>query len=404
MEDYNLIGYEKYDNLVKRVFRVDDVTVGNQKDGFILRYRGHLLSEDSEAAYDQLSGALRPNDVTPLFRWEGDRHVILLVPGMPRPNPSNPRINLIMFILTLVSVLWTGAAYGLDQPLPAGIIPAALTLVQRGWPFAVALIAILGTHEFGHYLAGRYHGTHVTLPYFIPLPYPLSPFGTLGAFINMKEPPKNRKVLLDIGAAGPLAGLIVAIPVLLIGLSQSAVERLPNVVPAGMMYQMEGNSLLYLLSKFAVFGQLLPSPASFQGTVPMLYWLRYFFTGQPYPFGGMDVMLGSVAWAGWGGLLITGLNLIPAGQLDGGHMLYVLFGRKNAQRILPVILVAIVLLGFVWSGWWLWALLIFFLGRTYAEPLDQITGLDTRRKALAVIALVVFFLTFTPVPLTYIMR
>jgi membrane-associated protease RseP (regulator of RpoE activity) len=113
----------------------------------------------------------------------------------------------------------------------------------------------------------------------------------------------------------------------------------------------------------------------------------------------MDVMLNQVAWAGWAGLLITGLNLIPAGQLDGGHALYVLFGEKRARQLLPVILVALVILGFFWNGWFLWAALIFFFGRVYAEPLDQITQLDTRRKILAAVVLVLFVLVITPIPL-----
>ncbi len=242
---------------------------------------------------------------------------------------------------------------------------------------------------------GRYHGVHVTLPYFIPFP---SLFGTMGAFINMKEPPRNRKVLLDIGVAGPLSGLLVAIPILWIGLAMSQVTTL-NITP-GQGIQMEGNSILYLFSKFAIFGQLLPAPASYDGIDPVLYWLRYFFTATPFPMGGTDVSLSAVAWAGWAGLLVTAMNLIPAGQLDGGHMLYVLFGRKRARQIWPIVLGGLVLLGIFWTGWWLWAVLIFMLGRTYAEPLDQITPLDKRRKILAVIALVVFVLTFSPVPLT----
>lgn len=163
---------------------------------------------------------------------------------------------------------------------------------------------------------------------------------------------------------------------------------------------MEGNSLLYLLFKYLAFGQLLPAPPSYEGFSPVLYWLRYFFTARPFPYGGTDVMLSGVAWAGWAGLLVTGLNLIPAGQLDGGHMIYVLFGKSVAQRLRPIILVFLALMGFVWSGWFLWFVLIFFLGRSYAEPLDQITPLDPRRKALAILALVIFVLTFTPVPLT----
>ncbi len=218
--------------------------------------------------------------------------------------------------------------------LPSDPFQAFLAIITNGWPFAVSLMAILGCHEFGHYLVGRHHGVHVTLPYFIPMPF--SSIGTMGAFINMKEPPKNRKVLLDIGIAGPLAGLVVAIPVLLIGLSLSQVTRLQ--VEPGQMIQMEGNSVLYLLSKFAVFGQLLPSPATYAGVNPFLYWLRYFFSGTPLPLGGLDVNLSQVAWAGWIGLLVTAMNLIPAGQLDGGHVLYVLFGQKKA-RSLPAVCV-----------------------------------------------------------------
>ena len=110
-------------------------------------------------------------------------------------------------------------------------------------------------------------------------------------------------------------------------------------------------------------------------------------------------MIHPVAWAGWAGLLVTSLNLIPAGQLDGGHVLFVLFGRKNAQRMLPFVLIALIALGFVWYGWWLWAGLIFLLGRRYAEPLDQITVLDKPRKVLAVFVLIIFVLIFMPVPL-----
>jgi len=236
---------------------------------------------------------------------------------------------------------------------------------------------------------------HVTLPYFIPMPF--SAFGTMGAFINMKEPAKNRRHLLDIGIAGPLAGLVVAIPVLFIGLSLSEITRL---VPApDQMIQLEGNSIIYLIAKFLTFGQLLPAPASYNGTAPIIYWIIYFFTGQPLPIGGLDVNLHPVAWAGWAGLLVTAMNLIPAGQLDGGHVLYVLLGREKARKVLPFILGGLVLLGLAWSGWWLWAGIIFLLGRTYAEPMDQITPLDDRRKWLAVLALVVFILTFIPVPL-----
>jgi membrane-associated protease RseP (regulator of RpoE activity) len=390
---------ETIDALVKRIFRIDDITLGTDHDHFLVRYRGRILLDNSEEAYDQLAAQLKPRGLTPLFRWDGDQHAILIIPGLPTPKRSNPFINLGLAILTLLSVLLTGGLYGMDTPLPTDPIQLVLAIINHGWPFALSMLGILAAHEFGHYLAGRYHGVHVSLPYFIPMPF--SPFGTMGAFINMKEPPKNRKVLLDIGAAGPLAGLVVAVPVLLLGLMLSKVQALPAAPAANISLQLEGNSILYLLAKYLVYGQLLPAPISYGNLSPVLYWLRFFFTGRPFPFGGADVMLNGVAWAGWAGLLVTALNLIPAGTLDGGHILYVLFGRKRAARLLPFILGTLALLGLVWSGWWLWAAIIFFLGRVYAEPLDQITPLNKGRILLAVLALVLFLLTFTPVPLSF---
>jgi membrane-associated protease RseP (regulator of RpoE activity) len=167
----------------------------------------------------------------------------------------------------------------------------------------------------------------------------------------------------------------------------------------GQAINLEGNSILYMLMKYIVFGDWLPAPTNLAGMNPLIYWLRYFFTGQPIPYGAIDVLLHPVAWAGWAGLLITALNLIPAGQLDGGHILYALFGRRS-RIVLPFILVALIILGTVWSGWWLWAFIIFLLGRSHAEPLDQITLLDPRRKALAIFGLLVFVLVFTPIPLS----
>src|SRR4030042_701008 len=171
---------------------------------------------------------------------------------------------------------------------------------------------------------------------------------------------------------------------------------MPFQLPPGQIF--EGNSILYLFLKFLVKGELLPQPFNYASLNPVIYWIRYFFTGAPLPAGGLDVSLHPIAWAGWVGLLVTSLNLIPAGQLDGGHIMYVLLGKRTS-RLLPFILIGLVLLGFVWSGWGLWAALIFFLGRFHAEPLDQITTLDAKRKALAIIGVIIFILVFMPVPL-----
>jgi membrane-associated protease RseP (regulator of RpoE activity) len=392
----NLPDSEILNNIVSRVFRYDDVTLGDPNKGYFLRYRGMVL-RDSVEAYDQLAEALRPYDFTPLFRLEDGHQTVLLVRGTIHPKPSKVWVNILLFALTVLSVLFAGELYSYNGPVPTdtlGMIWAVITHLWVGWPFAVSLLAILLAHEFGHYFVGRAHGAAVTLPYFIPLPF--SPIGTMGAFIQMKSIPKNKRGLFDLAVAGPLAGLVVAIPVLLLGLSQSSLR----IVTAAQGGGAEGNSLLYLLAKFVVFGKLLPAPVNLSG-LPLLYhWISYFSIGKPSPVGSTDVFINQVAWAGWVGLLVTFLNLIPAGQLDGGHIIYAIFG-KRVNRILPVILVITVLLGFLWSGWWLWAFLIFLLGRSHAEPLDQITQLDPRRKALAVLMLVIFLLVLAPIPFIY---
>lgn len=399
MEDQPLL-YERIELAVRRIFSIEDTTYGDERQGYVVKYHGRIILPDTAEAYDRLADSVATLGLTPLFRYENGRQTVILVTSRQKARPSNPRTNLIFFILTLISVWFTGGMLNL-QEMPDNAMGFIWAVISGGWPFAISLLAILTAHEFGHYLIGRKHGAAVSLPYFLPLPFPLSPFGTLGAFINMKELPKNRRVLMDIGIAGPLAGLAVAIPVVLIGLSLSELSPLP-AAPLGSglgQTQLEGNSILYLLLKFIVFGEFLPAPADYGGLPPLLYWMRYVFTGQPLPYGGIDVLLHPVAWAGWGGILITSLNLIPAGQLDGGHLLYVLFGRERARQIYPLVLMALGLLGFVWSGWWLWAVLIFLFGRTYAEPLDQITELDPRRKRLGILTLIVFILVFTPVPL-----
>jgi Zn-dependent protease len=391
---------DRYTSHINRVMRVEDITWGDEKQNFLVRYRGHLYGDPQEA-YEQLAASLHRLEVTPLFRNEAGKHTVVLMKSIVRPRRSNPWVNLLLFALTLLSMLFSGSLPYYDGPITGDLrilLPHLWPALGLGLSFAVSLLAILLAHEFGHYLAARYHRTAVTLPYFIP--FPLSPFGTMGAFIQLKEPPRNKRVLLDIGAAGPLAGLVVAIPVLFLGLYLSEVSRLPVVLRPGEGLSLEGNSILYLLAKYLVFGEWLPRPVSFAGLDPAIYWIRYFFTGQPVPLGGTDVLLHPVAWAGWAGLLVTALNLIPAGQLDGGHLLHVLLGRR-ARSVLPFILVALIALGTVWTGWWLWAFLIFMLGRVYAEPLDMITPLDSSRRAVAILGLVIFVLVFTPIPLSF---
>ncbi|MBN2117690.1 MAG: site-2 protease family protein [Anaerolineales bacterium] len=394
---------------VSRIFRVEDITVGNPRE-WIARYRGYFLREDTAEVYDQLAESLRSYNITPLFRKEqGGKEVIFLVPSPAVTRPaSRLYINVILFILTVLSVMITGAE------VPPGATPGGtLTLTSllrslwSGWPFALSMMGILFAHEMGHYIACRVYKVPATLPFFIPAPL-ISPLGTFGAFIAMRGIPKNKRVLFDVGVAGPLAGLVIAVPVLFIGFSLSQLGPI-EPAPAGMSGILEGNSLGYLLAKYLAFGKLLPEPVSMGGLPPLLYWLRYFFTGQPIPFNGLDVQLHNVALAGWAGLLVTALNLVPVGTLDGGHVAYGLFGEK-ARKIFPIAIGALLALSFLPSllmlslgafnySWLLWVFILFWLGNVRTQPLDDITPLDGNRRALGFFVLFLFFLLFTPIPL-----
>jgi membrane-associated protease RseP (regulator of RpoE activity) len=322
------------------------------------------LRVDSETAYAQVDRVFaRLDHQTILTTNEQGQHVFIALRGRVQPKPRSAWLNAVLLVLTVLSLFYVGA---MQEAAMREWDSLALSSLWKGWPYALSVLAILGVHELGHYFAARYHGVAVTLPYFIPLPFGF--FGTLGAFIQIREPVRNRRILFDIGVAGPLAGFVLAVPILLIGLATSHIEPLPNET-----YILEGNSLLYALAKFVVFGQFLPN-------------------GQE------DVFINQVAKAGWTGLFITGLNLIPIGQLDGGHVISTLLGRKAQRLYLPIVGVFLAL-SFFNSMWLLWTLLLFFLGRLYAMPLDTVTPLDTRRRWLAYAALIIFVLVFVPNPL-----
>lgn len=387
---------------VSRVMSISSVEAGTASQPFSIRFRGQLMGQP-RVAYQTLEPVFHDHDLTLWMRQEGGEHVVFGTPGVIEAEPSNPLINLALFVVTVLSVILAGALYAnvntfdmlFSEPVELSV-QYVIDQLPGGVPFAAALMAILLAHEFGHYIAGRIHQTPVTLPYFLPLPGSI--LGTLGAFIRMKAPPINRRVLLDIGLAGPLAGLVVALPILFIGLELSPIRELPSGAGGAVPFSLEGNSLIYLAAKYMVKGELLPMPPSYGGAPALMYWIRYFFTGQPIPFGGMDIIIHPLVWAGWAGLLVTALNLIPVGQLDGGHLMYGLLGSR-ARYLWPAIVIVLIGMGFLWTGWWLWAGLVFFLGRHHAPTRNSITELDGKRKALAVLGLLIFLLTFIPVPL-----
>jgi membrane-associated protease RseP (regulator of RpoE activity) len=254
-----------------------------------------------------------------------------------------------------------------------GVILRNPPLWITGLPYALTLLAILGVHEMGHYVMAKRHKAEVTLPYFIPMPIGL---GTMGAVIRLKSPIKNRKQLFDIGVAGPLAGLAVAVPLLIIGLSTSPVEFVGRVAPGGQ----EGNSILYLLLKLITKGQILPG-------------------------GGYDVMLNAIAFPAWFGLIVTMINLLPIGQLDGGHIIFSMFGRAQWKiAVVAQILLAVVGLYLAFTTreffnvWILWAILAQVFGLRHPPPLDDLTPLDQKRRLIGWATIVIFFLILTPLP------
>jgi membrane-associated protease RseP (regulator of RpoE activity) len=395
-------------SLVQRIFRIDDLMLGDPQKGWVVRYRGHLLDDDSAAAYDLLADSVRAYGLTPLFRQEGDRQTIYIAPSLPEVKKRLPTVNIILFVLTVFSVMLAGVMLaGATEATPPSDTGAQMLWMLKniftGWPFALSLLGILLAHEFGHYLMSRHHKTDATLPYFIPFPFSI--LGTMGAFIQMQSVPKNKHILFDIGVAGPLAGLVVAVPVLFLGLWLSRLGPI-EYAQGGFL---EGNSLLYLFAKFVVFGKLLPAPVNLEGLSPVVYWLKYFFTGTPVPYGGMDVQISPIAMAGWAGLLVTALNLIPVGTLDGGHVAFGLFGEKAHKAFFFIIgfLVILSILPFLFTfslasinvSWFFWIFILQWLGRVRTVPLDDITALDPKRRALGYFMLIVFLLVFSPVPM-----
>jgi len=359
-EPANLALAQQLAACVAAVFAVDNITTG-LGDGRQVRLQGRLLV-DSDLAYDRIVDCFRPHGYTPLLHEQDGRVVIVALPGLVAAKSRLELRALVLFALTVASVLFVG---GMWQGLDADAI---LRHPLAGLPFAATLLSILMAHEAGHYFLSRRLGIAVSLPYFIP--FPLPPFGTMGSVIRMQSPIRNRHHALIVGAAGPLAGLSLAIPLLVYGLLRSTVQPI-TLVPRALM---EGNSILYAAIKFALFGRLLPG-------------------------GGYDVLLHPIAMAAWGGLLVTMLNLIPAGQLDGGHIAYALLGKRT--RVLNrLAVIATAILGFVHQAWWLWAVLLLVLGQRSDEPLDDVTRLTPRQRAFAVFLLVLFFLLFTPKPLS----
>ncbi len=359
-----------------------------QRDGVVVLH-GRLLRPSAET-FPHWLRALNQRGYTPLLRPDAEqddpaRVRLQIMRGVAKRAPSRTGTHIVLFVLTVLSTLFVGAQYS-DAVLTITRLQDLIrpSFLIQGWPFAATLLTILLAHEFGHYFAARFHKVAVTLPYFIPLPVG---FGTMGAYIQMREPVRDRRQLFDIGVAGPLAGLVLAVPLLFLGLSTSEV----NTIPANVPVQLEGNSIFYWFAKILVFGQALPDMQT-----------------------GRDVFMNQVTFAAWTGLLVTAINLLPVSQLDGGHTVFAMFGER-ARTVNLIAVGAMALLGVAglervqaivpwlenvgYVGWLVWLVLIFFIiGPFHPPALDDVTRLDPRRRWVGFLVIVIFVLVFVPVP------
>lgn len=292
----------------------------------------------------------------------------------PPPRPGAVWRHVVLFLLTVVTTVMAGAGHFASFHFDFGSSQVAdlstTTLMLNGLWYSVSILAILGAHEFGHYFACRRYNVDASLPYFLPLPLFLT--GTLGAFIRIRQPIPGKRELFDIGIAGPIAGFVVAVPVLIAGMSLSRITALPTDTTG-----------------FVEIGE----PLLFQA-VAWLIW------GTPPE--GYSINMHPMAFAAWFGMLATALNLFPIGQLDGGHISYAVLGRKSTAVTLATVAV-LVGLTFVSSSWLVWTVLTVIMlatfGPRHPRTIDEDVPLDRIRMWLAAGAVLMFILCFTPAPI-----
>jgi membrane-associated protease RseP (regulator of RpoE activity) len=338
------------------VRQVMDVKIAIKENGVQL-FRGPLR-DFASASFEKLNRAL-PKGFVPLVQEDEQLGAkIILVPKPAEEDfarkPVRPWLHWLLFCLTLITTTWAGASYqGVDLAQEPGRFAVGL-------PSSIGLILILGVHELGHFFMARRHAIDVTPPYFIPVPFGL---GTFGAFIQMRSPPVNRKALFDVAVAGPLAGLVWRSRRFFSGFGFQASEQVATV----------GSSILFTVLTKLSFGDVA----------------QY----------GALVQLSPLAYAGWLGLFITALNLLPVGQLDGGHITRAMFGSRAGQTISTLAMWSLFLLAlFVWPGLMMWVVIVFFIAGRGTPPLKDVTPLDSGRMVVGYIAMRILILILAPMP------
>jgi membrane-associated protease RseP (regulator of RpoE activity) len=350
------------------VRQVMDVKIAIEENGVQL-FRGPLRDAAS-VSFEKLNRTL-PQGFVPLVQQDEQLGAkIVLIPkaaeeGLAR-KPVRPWLHWLLFGLTIITTTWAGATHqGVDLAQEPGRFVVGL-------PYSIGLLLILGVHELGHFFMARRHGMDVTPPYFIPVPFGL---GTFGAFIQMRSPPASRKALFDVAVAGPLAGLVIAVPALLLGLRFSTITAgTDGTMTHGFLHGATvGSSILFtVLTKVSL--------------------------GDAAQYGAL-VQLSPLAFAGWLGLFITALNLLPVGQLDGGHITRAMFGSRVGQTISGMAMWSLFLLAlFVWPGLMMWALIVFLIAGRGIPPLNDLTTLDPGRLAVGYVAMMILILILAPMP------
>ena len=346
-------------------FPVYETRVGPQSVLFAV----HVDRANLEGKFDGLRKELGGLGYIPILRRETGEEFVEVI-RRPKVGPRRPWINLVLLAATVATTVFAGSMLWLSYVGRLALEPT--DVVYGAVYFGLPLLAILGVHEFAHYVVARRRHLDASLPYFIPIPPPYI-LGTFGAFVSIREPFPDRKTLFDVGAAGPIAGFAMSIPIALAGLSLSA--HAP-VLPANYC----GPTILG-----QGYGNLILGPS--------LFWdlLAAFFPKS-------ILSLHPLALAGWVGVLVTAINLLPAGQLDGGHIFRALFGEK-ARYVSYGAAAALFGFGFVYVGWLLFAVLVLFLGLRHPPPLNDATPLDAKRIAVGALVVAILVSGFVIVPL-----
>lgn len=352
---------EAIKSVVGKYFPIYDVKVTHDALTFYVNPNPKTLEKE----FEKLRKDLGEKSYVPFIDYRSGEHIIN-VARKPEIRRRGIWINWVLLAATFISTVVAGAYWWASYSANYNILDGP-NLLWGAVFFAIPLLSILGAHELCHYLMSKRHGVEASLPFFIPS---IPPLGTFGAFISMREPMPDRKALVDVGVAGPIGGLLVTIPVAILGLyltSQGGVQQ-GSIGDAG--------AIGFIMQPlFELFTYIIPIPSG--------------------------VVMHPMAIAAWVGMLVTAINLLPAGQLDGGHIARGLLGDK-ARYLGYATIAGLFIMSLFYTGWLIFALLIMFLGLRHPAPLNDISKLDVRRKAVGAVALAILVVTFTPVPVMQI--